>query len=97
MRTIRLLLLAGMLVTVGVLLFSGTQRAQARPLYCKAFLAEYSSKVPEAKAAKCFICHVGKNKKNRNDYGKAIGKTTGKKLQGQGKGQESTPGSSQRA
>ena len=67
-----------MLVTVGALLFSGTQRAQARPLYCKAFLAEYSSKVPEAKAAKCFICHVGKNKKNRNDYGKAIGKATGK-------------------
>lgn len=27
---------------------------------------------------KCFICHVGKTKKNRNDYGKALSKVIGK-------------------
>lgn len=48
--------------------------AQARMQYCKAFIAKYDT-VKEAKATKCAICHPGKSKKERNDYGQALAKS----------------------
>ena len=62
----------------------------ARPQYYTEFEALYVSKDPKtdaekalaeavAKAKKCGVCHVGKDKKVRNDYGKAFGKGVGAK------------------
>jgi hypothetical protein len=45
--------------------------ANARPQYCKAFIGHYTN-VAEAGAAKCAICHVGSDKKMRNNYGDAL-------------------------
>jgi hypothetical protein len=50
--------------------------AQARPNYCKAFLAQYEN-VKEAKDAKCAVCHPGKEKKERNNYGVCLSKLLG--------------------
>jgi hypothetical protein len=52
------------------------QPALALPAVCKLWLAEYQS-TPVASAAneaKCNICHYGKTKKNRNDFGQALSK-----------------------
>ena len=48
----------------------------ARLPYRKQFEETYKdSKIVEAaKEAKCNVCHYGKTKKNRNDYGKALTK-----------------------
>lgn len=55
--------------------------AQARPLYSKTFVGKYD-KVVEAKTAKCTICHSKpKDKKQRNNYGIALGKLLGAKNQ----------------
>lgn len=56
------------------LLQSGT--ANARPDYNKQFQETYkeSKVIDAAKKAKCNTCHYGKSKKNRNDFGKALGK-----------------------
>ena len=51
-------------------------QAQARPNYCKTFIASYEN-VKEAKDAKCAICHPGKEKKERNNYGVALTKLLG--------------------
>jgi hypothetical protein len=50
--------------------------AFARTEYRKQFLASYEeSKIFEAATeAKCFVCHYGKSKENRNDYGTALSK-----------------------
>ena len=52
------------------------QPVSARPQYKKQFDAAYKdSKIAAAaKEAKCNVCHYGKSKKNRNDYGKALSK-----------------------
>ncbi len=50
------------------------QTAQARPGYHKAFLAKYPALEAAAKEAKCNVCHMGDDKKMRNDYGAAMGK-----------------------
>lgn len=66
------------MVTV-VVLFVGAivaSQAQARPNYCKSFIAQYEN-VKEAKDAKCAICHPGKEKKERNVYGVALSKCLG--------------------
>jgi len=60
---------------VSVLHF-GSSSALARADYSKAFLAKY----PDLKAAaeaKCNVCHFGDSKKNRNEYGKTVGKSIG--------------------
>lgn len=56
-------------------------KAKARPGYMKAFIKKYPTVAAAAKKAKCGTCHFGKSKKNRNDYGKALGKHIGKKNQ----------------
>lgn len=64
------------LVAVGLLL--GQTEVQARPPYCAAFIKHYTG-VKEAAEAKCAICHPGKEKKERNNYGNALGKLLGEK------------------
>ena len=60
----------------------GSRDAAARPPYKDIFLEHYkdNAKVAAAGAeAKCAICHSAKDKKVRNDYGKAVSKNTTKK------------------
>lgn len=67
--------LFGLAVAAAVLV-SSLQNAEARPNYLKDFTRQYP-KVKEAKKVKCNVCHMGKSKKNRNNYGKAVAKTLG--------------------
>lgn len=58
--------------------------ADAFPQFQKQFLATYADGTDEAytelaKDAKCFVCHRGKKKKNRNTYGEALHEYLGKK------------------
>jgi hypothetical protein len=70
-------------LTATLLVFAfGTERAQSRPQYAKAFAAKYAkadSTNAEEKAfaaavtsAKCGVCHEGESKKNRNAFGKQV-------------------------
>lgn len=52
--------------------------ADARPTFVKAFTESYPN-VTAASTAKCGICHMGTDKKMRNDYGKAVGAAIGAK------------------
>lgn len=65
----------GVFLLVGSLVVgTAASTADARPAYCKAFIAKYE-KIEEAKTAKCAICHPkGKKKTDRNCYGVAISK-----------------------
>lgn len=67
-----MLTLMASVVAVGVMLYSS--EVEARPNYKKAFDGEYSESL---KKTDCNVCHEGKDKKNRNDYGKAFGKALG--------------------
>ena len=50
--------------------------AEGRPQYKKQFEARYKDPaiVAAVKKEKCNVCHYGKSKKNRNDYGVALSK-----------------------
>ena len=72
------IVLAG-LVIAGFALIYANDDAQARPQFNKAFPAKYKTVAAAAKKVKCGVCHVGKKKKDRNDYGKALAKALGKK------------------
>jgi hypothetical protein len=66
-------------VLLGSVLLLGQQSVQARPNYCKTFIADYPA-VKAAKDTKCGICHEGEPKdKTWNNYGQAFGKALGKK------------------
>ena len=66
-------------LAIAVAMIVATQdRAQARPKYLKAFATKYPALAKQAKTVKCNVCHVGKKKKNRNDYGKALMKNVKK-------------------
>ncbi|GAB4142096.1 MAG: hypothetical protein Tsb009_12190 [Planctomycetaceae bacterium] len=56
----------------GFMLINSQDEAQARPKYLKGFTSKYSNVADQAKKAKCGVCHFGRSKKNRNDYGKAL-------------------------
>jgi cytochrome c553 len=66
------------LVLVGLVFASNLNSAQARPGYLKAFKTTYKD-VAKANKVTCAACHPVKDKKVRNDYGKALGKNIGKK------------------
>lgn len=59
--------------------------AGAFPQFQKEFIAKYADGTDEAytelvkKDAKCYVCHQGKKKKNRNTYGEALHEYLGKK------------------
>ena len=57
-----------------VLMNLGEKRVQARPLYLKQFIAANKKLEKQAKKVKCNVCHYGKKKKDRNDYGLALSK-----------------------
>jgi hypothetical protein len=67
-------------VVAGTALLLFSRPVQARPQYNKEFWARYEKEVgTQAESVKCGACHFGKEKKNRNDYGKAIGTAIGEK------------------
>jgi len=52
-----------------------SQIAQARPKYNGEFWKLYEKEIGKLKDdTKCGACHVGNDKKKRNDYGEALGK-----------------------
>ena len=61
----------------GATLINAPQDVQARPLYLKGFNTAYPALINAADSAKCTICHFGDTKRNRNDYGKAVGQGLG--------------------
>lgn len=70
-------LAAATLAAVALVQF-GDATAHARPQYSKAFAAEYPDFQVD-KDSRCNVCHVGMDKKKRNDYGAAVGKALGAK------------------
>ncbi len=68
---VRFIAVLGALVA-GAIVFAGQDRAQARLKYFVGFGKKYPNLKSTAKKVKCNICHFGKTKKNRNDYGKAL-------------------------
>jgi len=69
MRRIELVVCAGIVAAVAAIGVS--PRVEARPPYCKAFIGHYTG-VKAAADTKCGICHVGEDKKMRNNYGMAL-------------------------
>lgn len=61
----------------GLVLASMGHEASARPPYLKEFIGAYPKVKAEAESSKCLVCHFGESKKNRNDYGKAMGEALG--------------------
>lgn len=62
--------------------------ASARKQYYDEFKEKYGADKDFGQVideAKCFVCHVGKSKKNRNDYGMALSKAIGKNEKGKDK------------
>ena len=74
--------LVALAVVAFVLNGMSAQPVDGRPQYKKQFEQHYKeSKIAAAaKEAKCNVCHYGKTKKNRNDYGKTLAKTLNKDL-----------------
>lgn len=54
-------------------LIACSSQAEARPEYNKIFWTQYANELAAQAGVKCVACHVGEDKKNRNDYGKAVG------------------------
>ena len=75
--TVKQLAFLGLTVAVAMILASQDQ-AEARPKYFIGFAKAYPSVAAQAKKVKCGVCHYGKSKKNRNDYGKALMKNVKK-------------------
>lgn len=50
---------------------------EARPPYLKEFTGTYEKLKKDAEDKKCNVCHYGDSKKNKNDYGKAVGGALG--------------------
>ena len=56
------------LLVAAVLLAPSARPVEARPNYKK----EFEKKYPKVKMVNCNVCHVGEDKKERNEYGKAM-------------------------
>jgi hypothetical protein len=69
----------------GFVCAAGMSSASARQPYFDEFKGKYAGDDADPEfaktvtEAKCFICHVGKSKKNRNAYGTALSKVIAKK------------------
>jgi hypothetical protein len=76
-------MMAAVAVAVGVNLSVDTESADARPQYKKEFDAKYmqegSALQAALKTSNCNVCHQGKMRKNRNDYGASLAKALGEK------------------
>jgi formylmethanofuran dehydrogenase subunit E len=70
----------GLLVLTGVMVLALNANVFAIPAFKKTWDAHYlegnenADFVAAAEEAKCNVCHYGKSKKNRTDYGKALHK-----------------------
>jgi len=64
-------------VVAGFVLASGMSAVEARPKYKAVFEKKYP-KVGESNKIDCGVCHPGKEKKEKNNYGDALGKVVGK-------------------
>lgn len=70
--------LVGGVLLAGFAVLCSSQVAEARPDYNKQFWEIYKKELgTQADAVKCNACHFGQEKKNRNDYGKAMGAALG--------------------
>lgn len=58
---------------LGGFFYSADDSAEARPQYVRAFAATFPDLKAATAKAKCGVCHPGKDKKERNDFGKAFG------------------------
>jgi hypothetical protein len=75
------------LLCAACVVFALASPAGAVPQFQKAFQETYLNSLKDKKFAesmekadvKCLICHQGKQKKNRNDFGKVVGKLLTKK------------------
>jgi hypothetical protein len=76
-----LMIACGALAVLGFAL--SAPNAQARPLYLKQFAKKYPAVSNAAKMKKCLVCHPGKNRKMRNNYGQAVAAGLGKNAKGQ--------------
>jgi hypothetical protein len=56
------------LLVAAIVLAPATPTAEARPAYKKSFEKMYK----KFKKVDCNVCHVGEDKKERNEYGKAL-------------------------
>lgn len=63
------------LLVAAVMLAPSASVVEARPNYKKAFEKKY----PKVKKVDCNVCHAGEDKKERNDYGKAVAEALGDK------------------
>lgn len=63
-------------LAVGAMFVLNTPTVEARPQYLKEFKDKYGDAF---KKANCTVCHPGKDKKERNEYGKAVGAALGSK------------------
>jgi gas vesicle protein len=61
------------LFVAAVLLAPSASTVEARPPYKKVFEKKY----PKVKKVDCTVCHEGEDKKNRNEYGKAVAEALG--------------------
>jgi len=66
-------------IMMAIVLWYCASSAHARPKYNSAFRAMYPKLASATKAARCNVCHVGKKRKTRNDYGIALSKALGAK------------------
>lgn len=74
MQKIRIAIVCGA-VLLGLYLISGSDSAQARPKYPTEYKKIYPDLAKKHKIT-CKVCHPGKDKKKRNNYGTAISKVT---------------------
>ena len=73
-RKIGATLTAVAFLAFATIILAPTREAEARPGYKKAFDGLYGKSL---KKTDCNVCHEGKDKKARNDYGKAVGEALG--------------------
>lgn len=66
------------LVVAGLSMFGTVNKVEARPNF-KNIWAETYPNSPMLIAKKCGICHPGKSKKEKSDYGEAVFEALGKK------------------
>ncbi|MFO0820444.1 MAG: hypothetical protein U1A77_21035 [Pirellulales bacterium] len=71
MKKLGLVLVASMFAAV--LVAMSTSSSHATPVFKKQFEEKYPALKSVTDEQKCNLCHYGKSKKNKNDYGKALG------------------------
>lgn len=63
-------------LTIGSIIFVESENVAAQPQYLKQFKEKYKD---DLKKIDCKVCHPGKDKKERNVYGKALADALGEK------------------